>query len=198
MCSFARISVPHTSHLSISIIWLLFGPVNILMNVNLCWHKIKRSPRWRFAVVREFRLDLNYKAVGDVWMINLKKETKTMSLLFTHTEASPCSSPSDLIKSQDEGLGKKKKKINTTHDAFSWPVMNRGFAVKVFFFFLDYIWFFFPFEKAIIKTRLHLFQLSMKQKTYVSMINAWTFSPLRSFHPPLLHLPSLICTWHQI
>lgn len=145
MCSFARITVPHTSHLSISIIWLLFGPVNILMNVNLCWHKIKRSSHWRFAVVREFRLDLNYKAVGDVWMINLKKETKTMSLLFTHTEASPCSSPSDLIKSRAAESGRrvwKKKKINTTHDAFSWPVMNQGFAIKVFFI-LDYIWLFF-------------------------------------------------------
>lgn len=167
MRSFARITVPHTSHLSISIIFLLFGPVNILMNANLCWHKIKRPSHWRFAAVREFRLDLNYKAVGDVWMINLKKETKTMSLLFTHTEASACLSPSDLIKSRMAESGKK-----STHDTWCifmtcdepGPLCNQSVFV------LDYIWFFFfffSFEKAIIKTRLHLFQRSMKGKTYV-------------------------------
>lgn len=141
MRSFARITVPHTSHLSISIIFLLFGPVNILMNANLCWHKIKRPSHWRFAAVREFRLDLNYKAVGDVWMINLKKETKTMSLLFTHTEASACLSPSDLIKSRMAESGKK-----STHDTWCiFMTCDEPRLCNQSVFVLDYIWFFFFF-----------------------------------------------------
>lgn len=117
MCSFARITVPHTSHLSISIIWLLFGPVNIRVNVNLCWHKIKRPSLWRLAAGREFRLDLNYKAVGDVCTIHLKTESETMPLLFTHTEA--CLRrillKAEKRQSQDAELGGKQK---STHDTW--------------------------------------------------------------------------------
>lgn len=75
MCSFTRIIVPHTSNLSKSIISLFFWGVVTVELKFVLWQKNKNtSSIWALAAVREFRPDINYKAVGDVWRINLKIE----------------------------------------------------------------------------------------------------------------------------
>lgn len=90
MCSFTGIIVPHTSNLSQSIISLgVLGDYGWMEICTVTKNK-NTSSIWALAAVREFRPDINYKAVGKVWQINLKVERVKQCLCCSLTPEHHC------------------------------------------------------------------------------------------------------------